>query len=95
MKSSFSEAWKGTPKFWGVGLPEAEALLVLTNNAACFGRSVMVESLLEGGMPRAVHPEVEDFLASAGVKAVFCGHKPCGDSPFVVRGDKVGNESPP
>eukprot|EP00913_Durusdinium_trenchii_P021482 g20189.t2 len=66
-----------------------EALLVLTSTPACFRRSVVVESLLEGGMPTTLHPEVEEFLASDGVRAVFCGHKPCGDSPFVVRGEKV------
>jgi len=62
-----------------------EALLCLTSTPACFRRSVVVESLLEGGMPTSLYPEVVEFLQSGGIKAVFCGHKPCGDSPFVVR----------
>ena len=47
----------------------------------------------EFGMTSPQHvrnvPQVEEFLAAGGVKAVFCGHKPCGDSPFVVRGAKA------
>ena len=62
-----------------------EALLCLTSTPACFRRSVVVESLLEGGMPTSLYTEVAEFLLSGGIKAVFCGHKPCGDSPFVVR----------
>ncbi|CAJ1373278.1 unnamed protein product [Effrenium voratum] len=66
-----------------------ESLLCLTNLPSCLGRSVMVHSLLEGGMPTMPESDVEEFLRQGGVKAVFCGHKPCGDSPFVVHGSQT------
>jgi len=66
-----------------------EALLCMTSTPACFSRSVMVESLLQTGMPTDLDPRVEEYLSSRGVRRVVCGHKPCGDSPFVVLGNQV------
>eukprot|EP00927_Polykrikos_kofoidii_P076542 TRINITY_DN73612_c0_g1_i1.p1 TRINITY_DN73612_c0_g1~~TRINITY_DN73612_c0_g1_i1.p1 ORF type:complete len:510 (+),score=95.82 TRINITY_DN73612_c0_g1_i1:179-1708(+) len=66
-----------------------EALLVMTSTPACFERSIMVESMLQAGTPVPVSPRVEAYLASAGVRRVVMGHKPCGDSPFVVRAGRV------
>eukprot|EP00930_Biecheleria_cincta_P020450 TRINITY_DN15391_c0_g1_i1.p1 TRINITY_DN15391_c0_g1~~TRINITY_DN15391_c0_g1_i1.p1 ORF type:complete len:891 (+),score=144.56 TRINITY_DN15391_c0_g1_i1:586-3258(+) len=66
-----------------------EALLCMTSTPACFSRSVMVESLLQEGMPTHPDPRVEQYLSSRGVCRVICGHKPCGDSPFVVKGSHV------
>ena len=64
-----------------------EALLSLTSTPACFRRSVVVESMLQEGSPLPVDPDTEAYLASGGVLRVVTGHKPCGDSPFVVRSD--------
>ena len=30
--------------------------------------------------------DVSKYLLERGVRRVVCGHKPCGDSPFVLRG---------
>merc|ERR1712224_25790 len=62
-----------------------EALLVLTSTPSCFQRSIVVESLLNAGTPSAVSPKVETYLKQGCVHRVVSGHKPCGDSPFVVR----------
>ncbi|OLP74841.1 hypothetical protein AK812_SmicGene45511 [Symbiodinium microadriaticum] len=76
--------------YWGPGRTRGgEGLLCLTSTPACFRRSVVVESLLQGGTPDHLDKDVEAFLVKGGVRTVFCGHKPCGDSPFVVRGDHV------
>ncbi|CAE8598522.1 unnamed protein product [Polarella glacialis] len=66
-----------------------EGLLAFTSTPASFQRSIVVESLLQGGMPTDLSPEVEDYLSRGGVRRVICGHKPCGDSPFVVMGKCV------
>ena len=50
---------------------------------------MLPRSLLQGGIPDHLDKEVEAFLVEGGVRTVFCGHKPCGDSPFVVRGERV------
>ncbi|CAE7226602.1 unnamed protein product, partial [Symbiodinium pilosum] len=76
--------------YWRSGrVRGGEGLLCLTSTPACFRRSIVVESLLQGGIPDHLDGEVEAFLMKGGVRTVFCGHKPCGDSPFVVRGESV------
>ena len=42
---------------WHEGRRGGEALLCLTSTPACFRRSVVVESMLEGGMPTSLAPE--------------------------------------
>eukprot|EP00441_Pelagodinium_beii_P007378 CAMPEP_0197702862 /NCGR_PEP_ID=MMETSP1338-20131121/125056_1 /TAXON_ID=43686 ORGANISM="Pelagodinium beii, Strain RCC1491" /NCGR_SAMPLE_ID=MMETSP1338 /ASSEMBLY_ACC=CAM_ASM_000754 /LENGTH=447 /DNA_ID=CAMNT_0043286745 /DNA_START=59 /DNA_END=1399 /DNA_ORIENTATION=+ len=66
-----------------------EALLSMTSSPASFQRSIVVESLLQGGMPVDPDPNVEAYLARGGIVRVICGHKPCGDSPFVIRRQQV------
>lgn len=66
-----------------------EALHCLTSSPACFKRSVVVESLLQAGMPVAPCKDVESYLACGGIKRMLCGHKPCGDSPFIVKGEHI------
>eukprot|EP00445_Apocalathium_hangoei_P066052 CAMPEP_0204114176 /NCGR_PEP_ID=MMETSP0361-20130328/4094_1 /ASSEMBLY_ACC=CAM_ASM_000343 /TAXON_ID=268821 /ORGANISM="Scrippsiella Hangoei, Strain SHTV-5" /LENGTH=511 /DNA_ID=CAMNT_0051064659 /DNA_START=50 /DNA_END=1585 /DNA_ORIENTATION=- len=66
-----------------------ESLLAVTSSPACFGRSVVVESLLQAGTPLPLDPRVEEYLANGGVSRMVCGHKPCGDSPFVLGGRRV------
>eukprot|EP00933_Yihiella_yeosuensis_P003515 TRINITY_DN10643_c0_g2_i2.p1 TRINITY_DN10643_c0_g2~~TRINITY_DN10643_c0_g2_i2.p1 ORF type:complete len:248 (+),score=33.12 TRINITY_DN10643_c0_g2_i2:369-1112(+) len=78
--------------FWRSGDERSrggESLLCMTSSPACFGRSVVVESMLQGGMPTAISPKVEEYLAGSGIRRMLAGHKPCGDSPFVVRGSQV------
>lgn len=62
-----------------------EALMAMTSTPACFKRSIVVECLLQAGSPEPMPQEAEAYLAAGGVRRVVCGHKPCGDSPFVVR----------
>ena len=55
----------------------------------CLATIAFSRSLLQGGTPDNLDKDVEAFLVEGGVRTVFCGHKPCGDSPFVVRGAHV------
>ena len=72
----------------GIRRRGGEALLCLTSSSACFGRSIVVESLLQAGTPIDISPDVENYLFNGGVQRVVSGHKPCGDSPFVVHGQR-------
>jgi len=62
-----------------------EMLLAWQSNPACYQRSVVVESALTMGTPSDVPEEVAEYLLQRGVRRLVTGHKPCGDSPFVVR----------
>jgi len=63
-----------------------EMLLAWQSNPACYQRSVVVESALTMGTPSDVPEAVSRYLLERGVSRLVTGHKPCGDSPFAVRG---------
>jgi len=61
-----------------------EALMAMTSTPASWKRSLVTESMLQQGSPMPASPLTEEYFWTRGVRRVVCGHKPCGDSPFVV-----------
>lgn len=63
-----------------------EMLMSWQSTPACYGHSIVVESALRMGTPSPMPESVSQYLLERGVSRVVSGHKPCGDSPFVLRG---------
>jgi len=72
--------------YWGEDRQRGgEMVMSWQSTPALFGRSVIVESALSQGTPKPMSPQVSKYLIDHGVRRVVSGHKPCGDSPFVLR----------
>mmetsp|Transcript_41456 Transcript_41456/g.75110 ORF Transcript_41456/g.75110 Transcript_41456/m.75110 type:complete len:497 (+) Transcript_41456:21-1511(+) len=76
--------YRSDPSFMEGKRRRGELLLSMQSQPSSYKRSVVVLSPLVMGMPQEVPEEVTQYLLQRGVRRVVAGHKPCGDSPFVV-----------
>eukprot|EP00929_Paragymnodinium_shiwhaense_P008918 TRINITY_DN112906_c0_g1_i1.p1 TRINITY_DN112906_c0_g1~~TRINITY_DN112906_c0_g1_i1.p1 ORF type:complete len:1070 (-),score=199.36 TRINITY_DN112906_c0_g1_i1:368-3577(-) len=54
------------------------------------GVTVVYHNPLDNGNPQLCAPAVEDFLIKSGIRRVFTGHQPHGQSPCVIRQPRSG-----
>jgi len=67
---------------WRGGMP-----LMMPSLVGC---RVMIDGFLQGGNCAALEPDVAEYLSRHGIRRIFTGHQPVGQSPAVMRtGDIV------
>jgi len=80
-------SWRQEGDVWRRG---GDVLIDYGTPGGCDSKSIAYHCPFDNGNPHCLAKKVEEALSNAGVKRVFSGHQPHGESPTVVRHPRTG-----